>query len=91
MIAAGRKKMILCCAVMLAAVSLTAQDAEEIVRSSRDRIQAEAVYTRSTMILMAKTAPKPGGSLNSFPRMVRGGTGLLLFSMSRDPWRGPGF
>ncbi|MDR3247227.1 MAG: outer membrane lipoprotein-sorting protein [Treponema sp.] len=35
-------------------LSLYAQNAEEIVRASRDRIQADTIYTRSTMTLTAK-------------------------------------
>ncbi|MDR2717404.1 MAG: outer membrane lipoprotein-sorting protein [Treponema sp.] len=37
-----------------AALALYAQDAEEIVRSSRDRINADTVSTRSRMVIQAK-------------------------------------
>jgi len=37
-----------------AALALYAQDAEEIVRSSRDRIKADTVSTRSRMVIQAK-------------------------------------
>ena len=40
-----------------AAFALYAQDAEAIVRSSRNRIKADTVSTRSRMVLQAKAAP----------------------------------
>jgi outer membrane lipoprotein-sorting protein len=70
---------------MLAAVSLAAQDAEEIVRSSRDRIQAETVYTRSTMILMAKNGAETRRVIEQFSKDgPRGNRAVVVFHEPRS-------
>jgi outer membrane lipoprotein-sorting protein len=53
---------------MLTTVLLSAQDAEEIVRSSRDRVQADSIYTRSTMILMAKNGAETRRVIEQFSK-----------------------
>jgi outer membrane lipoprotein-sorting protein len=64
---------------MLAA-SLPAQTAEEIVRASRDRIQAESVYTRSTMILTAKNGTSTDRVIEQFSKDgQRGNRALIVF------------
>jgi outer membrane lipoprotein-sorting protein len=63
-----KKRAVLCCAIMLTAVSLSAQDAEEIVRASRDRIQADSIYTRSTMILRAKNGAETRRVIEQFSK-----------------------
>jgi outer membrane lipoprotein-sorting protein len=49
-------KRVICIAglLLLGAVSLFAQDAESIVRASRDRIKADTVSSRSRMVITAK-------------------------------------
>jgi outer membrane lipoprotein-sorting protein len=75
----------LCCAVMLAAAALAAQDAEEIVRSSRDRIQADTVYTRSTMILMAKNGAETRRVIEQFSKDgPRGNRAVIVFHEPRS-------
>jgi len=48
------KRLILCALLAGGALALYAQDAELIVRSSRDRIKADTVSTRSRMVIRAK-------------------------------------
>jgi outer membrane lipoprotein-sorting protein len=48
------KKIALLVSLVLGAVSLFAQDAESIVRASRDRISADTVSSRSRMVITAK-------------------------------------
>jgi outer membrane lipoprotein-sorting protein len=55
-------------AFFAAALSLHAQDAEQIVRASRDRIQADAIYTRSTMVLKAKNGSETRRVIEQFSK-----------------------
>jgi outer membrane lipoprotein-sorting protein len=74
------KRAILCCLVTLAAVSLAAQDAEEIVRASRDRIQADSVYTRSTMVLKARNGAETRRVIEQFSKDgPRGSRVVIVF------------
>jgi outer membrane lipoprotein-sorting protein len=71
--------------MLAAAVSLSAQNAEEIVRSSRDRIQADAVYTRSTMILMAKNGAETRRVIEQFSKDgPRGNRVVIVFHEPRS-------
>jgi hypothetical protein len=63
---------------MLAAFSLSAQDAEEIVRGSRERIQADSTYTRSTMILRAKNGAETRRVIEQFSKDGRQGNRVLI-------------
>jgi outer membrane lipoprotein-sorting protein len=75
-----KKIMILCCAAVLAAASLYAQNAEEIVRASRNRIQADSVYTRSTMFLAAKNGGGTQREIEQFSKDgPRGNRVLIVF------------
>jgi outer membrane lipoprotein-sorting protein len=79
-----KKITALCFAVMLAA-SLSAQDAEEIVRGSRERIQADSVYTRSTMVLVAKNGTPTEQEIEQFSKDgPRGNRVLIVFHRPRS-------
>jgi hypothetical protein len=60
------------------AAALPAQDAEEIVRGSRDRIQADSIYTRSTMILRAKSGAETRRVIEQFSKDGPGGNRVLI-------------
>jgi outer membrane lipoprotein-sorting protein len=62
------KKIIGAAVFFLAALSLGAQSAEEIVRASRDRIQADTIYTRSTMVLTAKNGTETQRVIEQFAK-----------------------
>jgi outer membrane lipoprotein-sorting protein len=62
---------------MLAA-SLPAQTAEEIVRASRDRIQADSVYTQSTMILTAKNGTSTERVIEQFSKDGERGSRVVI-------------
>ena len=49
-----KRSLILAAVALLAAVTLNAQDADSIVKKSRDRISADTVSTRSRMVITAK-------------------------------------
>lgn len=49
-----KRKSIFFCALLSVAVFVTAQSADDIVKSSRDRITATTVSTRSRMVIQAK-------------------------------------
>ncbi|MDR2746587.1 MAG: outer membrane lipoprotein-sorting protein [Treponema sp.] len=74
-----KKNIALCCAAMLAAAAaLPAQNAEEIVRGSRDRIQADSIYTRSTMVLRAKNGGETRRVIEQFSKDGPRGTRVLI-------------
>jgi outer membrane lipoprotein-sorting protein len=54
--------------LLLAAPVLYAQDAESIVRSSRDRIKADTVSTRSTMIITARDGTKTERMIDQYSK-----------------------
>jgi hypothetical protein len=71
--------------VVLLAASLYAQNAEEIVRASRDRIQADSVYTRSTMILAPKNGQPTERVIEQFSKDgPRGNRVLIVFHEPRS-------
>ena len=48
------KKLALFALLVCAALAVYAQDAESIVRASRDRIQSDTISTRSRMVIRAR-------------------------------------
>ncbi|MDR0401356.1 MAG: outer membrane lipoprotein-sorting protein [Treponema sp.] len=80
MIGIARKGAILFCAAVLAAAPLAAQEAEGIVRASRERIQADSVYTRSTMILKANNGAETRRVIEQFSKDgPKGNRGVVVF------------
>jgi outer membrane lipoprotein-sorting protein len=73
-----KKITVLYCAAMLAAASLPAQNAEEIVHASRNRIQADSVYTRSTMILVAKNGAETERVIEQFSKDGQRGSRVVI-------------
>jgi outer membrane lipoprotein-sorting protein len=79
------KKTLLCGVLLLITVSLCAQEAEEIVRASRDRIQADTIYTRSTMILKAKNGAETRRVIEQFAKDgPRGNRVVIVFHEPRS-------
>jgi hypothetical protein len=73
-----RKNTIGVVVFFLAALSLGAQNAEEIVRASRDRIEADTVYTRSTMVLRARNGSETRRVLEQFAKNDSGGNRTMI-------------
>jgi outer membrane lipoprotein-sorting protein len=70
---------------MMLAASLSAQDAEEIVRASRDRIQADSIYTRSTMVTVLKNGDDSSQVIEQFSKDgPRGSRVLIVFHEPRS-------
>jgi outer membrane lipoprotein-sorting protein len=77
--------VILWAALILTAAFARAQDAEEIVRASRNRIQADTMYTRSTMILMAKNGAETRRVIEQFSKDgPEGGRVVIVFHEPRS-------
>jgi outer membrane lipoprotein-sorting protein len=72
------KKIIGAAVFFLAALSLGAQSAEEIVRASRDRIEADTIYTRSTMVLTAKNGTETQRVIEQFAKDGAGGNNVVI-------------
>jgi outer membrane lipoprotein-sorting protein len=65
---------------LLAGSMLYAQDAESIVRSSRDRIKADTVSTRSTMIITARDGTKTERRIDQYSKDgPRGDRTIIVF------------
>jgi outer membrane lipoprotein-sorting protein len=62
----------------LAALSLAAQNAEEIVRASRNRIEADTTYTRSTMVLKARNGSETRRVIEQFSKKGPGGDRVMI-------------
>jgi hypothetical protein len=62
----------------LAALSLSAQNAEEIVRASRNRIEADTTYTRSTMVLKARNGSETRRVIEQFSSSGAGGDRVMI-------------
>ncbi|MDR0731885.1 MAG: outer membrane lipoprotein-sorting protein [Treponema sp.] len=62
----------------LAALSLGAQNAEEIVRASRNRIEADTTYARSTMVLKAKNGSETRRVIEQFSKTGDGGDRVMI-------------
>ncbi|MDR1025304.1 MAG: outer membrane lipoprotein-sorting protein [Treponema sp.] len=77
------KKLAGAAALFLAAVSLGAQNAEEIVRASRNRIEADTTYTLSTMVLKARNGSETRRVIEQFTRDGPGGNQIMI--VFREP------
>jgi outer membrane lipoprotein-sorting protein len=65
-------------ALSLGTQTLEAQNAEEIVRASRDRIEADTTYTRSTMVLKAKNGSETRRVIEQFSKAGSGGDRVMI-------------
>ncbi|MDR1586099.1 MAG: outer membrane lipoprotein-sorting protein [Treponema sp.] len=66
--------------LLLAGSTLYAQDAESIVRSSRDRIKADTVSTRSTMVISARDGTKTDRMIDQYSKDgPRGDRTIIVF------------
>jgi outer membrane lipoprotein-sorting protein len=63
-----KNKTILAGIILLAGSMLYAQDAESIIRLSRDRIKADTVSTRSTMIITARDGTKTERMIDQYSK-----------------------
>lgn len=73
-----RSVIFIAATALLMAGSLFAQDADEIVRSSRDRISADTVSTRSRMIITAKDGKTTERLLDQFASDSGGTTSTMI-------------
>jgi hypothetical protein len=62
----------------LAAFSAAAQNAEEIVRASRNRIEADTTYARSSMVLKAKNGSETRRVIEQFTKSGPGGDRVMI-------------
>ncbi|MDR1443929.1 MAG: outer membrane lipoprotein-sorting protein [Treponema sp.] len=77
------KKLAGAAALFLAALSAGAQNAEEIIRASRNRIEADTTYTLSTMILKAKNGSETRRVIEQFSSDGPDGDRLMI--VFREP------
>jgi hypothetical protein len=89
-----RKKIVLSCVVFLllalqaaqaqsaSAPGASAQSAEEIVRASRDRIQANSVYTLSTMVKKAKNGSESEMAVKQYSKDGPNGSRVVIEFLS---------
>ena len=63
-----KKNIMLFALLAGAALALYAQNAESIVRASRDRIKADTTFTRSRMVIMAKNGTTSGRVIEQYSK-----------------------
>ncbi|MDR1318389.1 MAG: outer membrane lipoprotein-sorting protein [Treponema sp.] len=73
-----KNKMIFAGILLLAGAALYAQDAESLVRASRDRIKADTISTRSTMVITAKDGTKSERMLDQYSKKGPKGDRIII-------------
>jgi hypothetical protein len=78
-------------ALLLSAYSLYGQSADDIVKSSRDRIEADTVQSQSTMVLTAKNGSKTERTINQYSKDGTNGSRTVVEFLSPASVKGTRF
>jgi outer membrane lipoprotein-sorting protein len=92
----NNKKKLVCGALFFAAifvqgVFLYAQSAEEIVSASRDRIKADSIYSKSTMVLKAKNGTLSTRVIRQFSKDGPKGSRVVVEFLAPESQKGTRF
>ncbi|MDR0663764.1 MAG: outer membrane lipoprotein-sorting protein [Spirochaetaceae bacterium] len=77
--------------VLLSAYGLYGQSADEVVRLSRDRIEADTVQSQSTMVLTAKNGSKTERTINQYSKDGPKGSRTIVEFLSPASVKGTRF
>jgi outer membrane lipoprotein-sorting protein len=87
----GVMKKIFFIAALLSAYCLYGQSADDIVKSSRDRIKADTVQSQSTMVLTAKNGSKSERTINQYSKDGPNGSRTIVEFLSPASVKGTRF